>query len=286
MLRPLLCEPTTTTTDPYYYGSTTTTTDPYYYYGTTTTYPYYYYGTTTTYPYYYYGTTTTYPYYYYGTTTTYPYDYYYGTTTTPGNIAVAVDDPCVDDSSTTTSVPESTTSSSTSSTVVATSSSVPTPTTSAVTSSTIEPANDLGELAGRNIRSGSLRTRLNGDGLRPNSRVVIEAHSDTYTLWDGNADAGGAFDVVVSIPADLEPGDHSLVVLGVDPFGNPVQVVSRFGISTDGTFLLAAAEPSALPATGSDSTSIVVWANMMFFLGLGIALLAYKERRKYLLVSE
>ena len=163
---------------------------------------------------------------------------------------------------------------------------MPAPTTSVVTSSTIEPADDLGELAGLNIRSGSLRTRLTGDGLRPNSRVVIEAHSDPYTLWDGEADADGAFDVVVSIPADLEPGDHSLVVLGVDPLGNPVQIVSRFGVSADGTFLLVAAEPSSLPATGSDSTSIVIWANMMFFLGLGIALLAYKERRKYLLVSE
>jgi hypothetical protein len=265
--------------------------DPYYMYGgyssymsmynTTTTYPYYY--STTTYPYYY--STTTYPYYY--STTTYPY--YYSTTTDPysymGPQGLSVGPLiCVDEStSTSTTEMPTTTSSEVPSTTIETEPTTTTQPTDAVSS--------MEELNGRNVRAGNVRMRMRGQGHKAFSPFAIEVHSTPQTIGSGTTDADGNYEAEVTLPGDLESGAHSFVVLGTDPFGNPIQTVSNFYVLMDGTIAtpMNASDGSAgagLPVTGSNTTSLLIWANLMILCGGGIVVLARRERRLRLQASE
>ena len=270
---------TTTMYDPYYmyggyssymsmYNTTTTMYDPYYMYGGYSSYMSMY-NTTTTYPYYYS--------YYYNTTTTDPY--YMG----PQGLSVG---PliCVDEStSTSTTEMPTTTSSEVPSTTIETEPTTTTQPTDAVSS--------MEELNGRNVRAGNVRMRMRGQGHKAFSPFAIEVHSTPQTIGSGTTDADGNYEAEVTLPGDLESGAHSFVVLGTDPFGNPIQTVSNFYVLMDGTIAtpMNASDGSAgagLPVTGSNTTSLLIWANLMILCGGGIVVLARRERRLRLQASE
>ncbi len=60
---------------------------------------------------------------------------------------------------------------------------------------------------------------LSGDGLIPGSRVDVEIRSTPRQLGTTAANAVGYFQITVTIPADLEPGKHTLVVIVTPPGG-------------------------------------------------------------------
>ena len=60
---------------------------------------------------------------------------------------------------------------------------------------------------------------LVGTGFLPHSTVRIVVHSTPRTLASALADAGGNLIAPVTLPDDLEPGQHSLLAYGVDSDG-------------------------------------------------------------------
>jgi LPXTG-motif cell wall-anchored protein len=140
----------------------------------------------------------------------------------------------------------------------------------------------MDDLNGRNVRSGNVRMRMQGQGHRPLSEFAIEVRSTPRTVASGITDANGTYDVEITLPADLEMGPHSIVTMGTDPMGNPIQVVSSFLVTEDGTIASLMSVPvdntgDALPATGSNTTKLLVWSNLMILCGAGIVVLARRE---------
>jgi len=142
---------------------------------------------------------------------------------------------------------------------------------------------DVSQLNGRNVWNERILMRMSRRDLQPLSQFSIEVRSQPQTLASGTADPNGAIDVLVALPNDLEPGPHSLITLGIDRSGQPMRFVTNFFVSSDGTLSVGVSGmSSALPATGSNTLEIVIWANFMILSGLGVVLLARNQRRKRL----
>lgn len=92
-----------------------------------------------------------------------------------------------------------------------------------------------------------------GWGLEGGSDWTAEFHSDPVTLDEGVANALGWFSVSASLPSDIEPGAHRIVVTGEDADGNPVVGVLYLTIAADGTISYMSsdqAEIDVLASTG------------------------------------
>lgn len=68
-------------------------------------------------------------------------------------------------------------------------------------------------------------------GFDPNSKGTIEITSERRTLAFVTADGEGVITYRVQIPADLELGDHTLHVVGVDPNGDPLDVTVKLTVA-------------------------------------------------------
>lgn len=64
--------------------------------------------------------------------------------------------------------------------------------------------------------------QVSGDGLKPFSTVTVELRSDPIVLGTFRVDANGSFSATVNLPAKVPAGSHQIVVLGVDPDGDPI----------------------------------------------------------------
>jgi hypothetical protein len=60
---------------------------------------------------------------------------------------------------------------------------------------------------------------ISGNGFMAGTRLTIELHSDPIVLATTLADATGGYSVTVTIPADVSPGAHDIVVSGLGPDG-------------------------------------------------------------------
>jgi hypothetical protein len=106
---------------------------------------------------------------------------------------------------------------------------------------------------------------VSGSGYAPFSTVTVLIYSEPRILTTVVADMNGDFTVTVTVPADLAPGQHTLVASGVDDMGNlrfvtlPVTVV---GLAATGADI-------AVPAIGGLAT-----------LTAGGALIFVARRRK------
>jgi lysophospholipase L1-like esterase len=96
---------------------------------------------------------------------------------------------------------------------------------------------DLGQLGGgaSPTLQGGTSYPLNLQGFAPNSTVTIGVHSDFRTLSYVTADGNGVVSTRVGIPPDLEPGDHTLTVLGADSEGESRSVEIPFRIAGGGS---------------------------------------------------
>ena len=83
---------------------------------------------------------------------------------------------------------------------------------------------------------------VSGTGFVPGERVAVELHSTPVTLSLVTADAAGALNATVTIPAGTEPGEHSIVLTGLD---------SKRTASIGIVVTQPAVGAASLPATGA-----------------------------------
>lgn len=77
----------------------------------------------------------------------------------------------------------------------------------------------------------------NGEGLMAESEYVLELHSVVVELGSGNADADGNFTNTVTLPDDIEPGPHRIILRGLDPEGNTLERIAYIYVGDDGRLL-------------------------------------------------
>jgi hypothetical protein len=77
----------------------------------------------------------------------------------------------------------------------------------------VDPAKVAGDITveGGLVPGGVITLR--GTGFAPDTEFVIEVHSEARTLTTVDSDASGAFAGEATIPTDLAPGVHTVVVL-------------------------------------------------------------------------
>ena len=105
---------------------------------------------------------------------------------------------------------------------------------------------------------------VSGDGFVPGTAIDLSLHSTPRQLATVAADASGAFESTVTLPADVEPGEHRVLASGETPTG-PISgeshfsigaagVVERVGDPTPADILAAAAATDAAtePPAGTD----------------------------------
>lgn len=123
---------------------------------------------------------------------------------------------------------------------------------------------------------------LTGAGYAPNvPELVLELHSTPVQIGTVATDQAGAFAATVTLPADVEPGDHHVVVLheGTEITRTPVQLVaSDAGVTSD----VATTDQAAAPAeTVPPQIGVLLLAALAAFgfLALGWHLTAGRRRR-------
>jgi hypothetical protein len=91
---------------------------------------------------------------------------------------------------------------------------------------------------------------LTADGLPPQTTVVVEIQSTPQVLGSTVADDRGSMALSVTIPLDIESGDHTIVATATPPGGEP-SVVS-VPVTVEGETLPAAAAPESAQQDGSE----------------------------------
>ncbi|NYF10025.1 hypothetical protein HDC94_001181 [Leifsonia sp. AK011] len=66
-------------------------------------------------------------------------------------------------------------------------------------------------------------TTVSGEGVPGLSQIDAELHSTPVLLGSTTASDAGSFDLTVTIPEDVEPGAHEIVVIVTPPGGEPMQ---------------------------------------------------------------
>jgi len=120
------------------------------------------------------------------------------------------------------------------------------------------------------VQGGSLELIARGFGA--GEQVTIDLHSDPIQLATATADGSGSFRLQVTVPVTVGPGDHTIVVTGVDS-----------GLSAEAALTVTAAAAGGdggLPGTGG----IVPVALVVLLLALLIAggVLVIRRRRMLL----
>lgn len=123
----------------------------------------------------------------------------------------------------------------------------------------------LGQLApgvALDLQAGSSYALQLG-GFAPDSSIEIGVESEFRVLSEAGSDNDGRLDVAVGIPPDLEPGEHVLVVRGVNRTGEPREVEIPFRISGDSP----PAIQTALLATGAAGATATAVLALFLFAG-------------------
>jgi hypothetical protein len=92
-------------------------------------------------------------------------------------------------------------------------------------------------------QAGGAAVNATASGLMPDSRAVVLVFSSPQVIGQATADADGNMSISANLPADLPPGDHTVVLQVVDSLGTPTDLATGISISADGT--LAAVTPNA-----------------------------------------
>lgn len=98
-----------------------------------------------------------------------------------------------------------------------------------------------------------------GYGLDPDSDWYAELHSDPVTIASGVANEFGWFNFSAELPADIEPGEHTITVYGTDVNGHEMTAVVYITVAADGTLgyiSTVQSESASLAHTGVDSQAM------------------------------
>ena len=113
--------------------------------------------------------------------------------------------------------------------------------------------------------------QISGSGLKPNSDYRVELRSTPRVIETGTADAAGLFVDVITLPADIEPGKHTLTLYGIAPDDVELTSVAYVTVDKDGKvgyLSYEVAESAAVTGFGSTLTLSLLGAVL---IGLGIA---------------
>jgi hypothetical protein len=119
---------------------------------------------------------------------------------------------------------------------------------------------------------------LHAAGFAPGEIIEVSLHSTPIALGTLTADGEGEVDGTVTIPADVEPGDHTLLLVGLTSGSRVSAPLEVLGATT------APGEPRAIPATGSASGGLA--AVGMSLVLAGLALVAGGRRRALATVGD
>lgn len=117
-------------------------------------------------------------------------------------------------------------------------------------------------------------------GWLPNSEVQVFVLSEPRLLGTADVDAEGNLAADVTLPTDLEPGDHTLRLSGTNSQGEPQTVDIAFTVEGEEAPTARPEQPAAgagLPVTGDDSLLFGLLALGLFTAGGG-ALYAARRR--------
>lgn len=120
-----------------------------------------------------------------------------------------------------------------------------------------------------------------GWGLEPDSEWYGELRSDPVTIAEDFANEYGWFSYSESLPDDIEPGEHTITVYGVNPDGDQVSAVLYITVRADGTLGYVSdvmSESASLASTGADGESLTVAAAVGALAVLAGAVFARRRR--------
>ncbi|MGK5110402.1 hypothetical protein [Geodermatophilus sp. CPCC 205506] len=113
---------------------------------------------------------------------------------------------------------------------------------------------------------------LRGGGFAAGAAVTVAVYSRPQALLTTKADGSGVIDVSVELPADLAPGRHTLVALGLGPDGTAISLQSPITV--------VAANPAAqLAYTGFNVLTYLVAGLALIVVGLVLLRTGLMRRR-------
>lgn len=120
-----------------------------------------------------------------------------------------------------------------------------------------------------------------GWGLEPASAWYGELRSDPVTIAEDFANEYGWFSYSESLPDEIEPGEHTITVYGVNPDGDEVSAVLYITVRADGTLGYVSdvmSESALLASTGADGGSLTAVAAFGALAVLAGAVFARRRR--------
>ncbi|MEO8221032.1 MAG: LPXTG cell wall anchor domain-containing protein, partial [Specibacter sp.] len=144
------------------------------------------------------------------------------------------------------------------------------------------PAPNAGSRGDVSLNAGALvpggRLTITGKGFKPGTKASFTLHSTPVLLGTAVADANGVVTLLVSLPVDVAPGKHRIVIDGVGVDGKALQVSAALtvtGAATSATTTPAAEDD--LANTGANATVLGGLAVLLLMAGAAVFVM---NRRK------
>ncbi|MEO8220823.1 MAG: metallophosphoesterase, partial [Specibacter sp.] len=113
---------------------------------------------------------------------------------------------------------------------------------------------------------------VTGTGFKPGSKASFTLHSTPVLLGTATADARGVVTLQVTLPVDVAPGEHSIVIDGVGVDGKSRQVSASLTITAAATAAVTTASSTQaagddLASTGANATKLGGMAVLLLIAG-------------------
>ena len=118
------------------------------------------------------------------------------------------------------------------------------------------------------------------EGLQVGAAWSATLRSTPIVIGTGTVNDAGRLAAVVTIPAGLEAGTHSITVLSTSAAGTAYSTVVYFTLSASGTLLAISASATELAATGQDFAPSLFIAGGLLLAGAAFAGITVIRRRR------
>jgi hypothetical protein len=113
---------------------------------------------------------------------------------------------------------------------------------------------DIAAEIGAEVSGSSVNATASG--LLPGSRAILLVFSSPQVIGEATADADGNLSMSATLPSDLPPGEHTVVLQAVDVSGAATELATGISISEDGTLSAVTSDVStkglAIPVISSN----------------------------------
>ena len=136
---------------------------------------------------------------------------------------------------------------------------------------------------------------VSGSDFQPGSEYVVTIHSRPRVLATGKTPGSGTVSRQVTIPSNIKPGDHTLIMRGLDNEGGPRELDAAITVvgarnSVAGAFASAGStgagsapgtSASGMPNTGADQNLLPLLGAGGGLVIVGAGVVAASRRRRY-----